>query len=81
MHKFIEEDLIQFLYNETSTQKTAQIVAALENDWELKEKYELLASDVERLKSISLSPSPNSISNILSYAEKTIEELVPIGLK
>ncbi len=81
MNKFIEEDLIQFLYNETSTQKTAQRVAALENDLELKEKYELLASDVERLKSISLSPSPNSISNILSYAEKTIEELVPIGLK
>ncbi len=81
MHKFIEEDLIQFLYNETSTQKTAQIAAALENDWELKEKYELLASDVERLKSISLSPSTNSISNILSYADKAIEELVPIGLK
>lgn len=75
MHKITEEDLLQFLYNETSTQKTAQIMAALETDWELKEKHDLLVSDIERLGKFSLSPDQNSTNNILSYAEKAIEEL------
>jgi hypothetical protein len=75
MRKIIEEDLMQFLYNETSTQKTAQIQSALESDWKLKEKYDLLVSDLNGLEKISLSPSPNIINNILSYAEKAVEEI------
>ncbi|MBK7884893.1 MAG: hypothetical protein IPJ81_14760 [Chitinophagaceae bacterium] len=75
MHKFIEEDLIQFLYNESCIEKTAQIKSALETDWELKEKYDLLVSVHERLHEISLSPSQNSIDNILSYAERSVGEL------
>ena len=52
-----------------------RIMAALETDWELKEKHDLLVSDIERLGKFSLSPDQNSTNNILSYAEKAIEEL------
>ena len=35
MSKFTQEDLVQYLYKETSEQKTAAIKVALETDWEL----------------------------------------------
>ena len=37
MTKFTPEDLVQYLYKETSVQKTAAINAALETDWNLQE--------------------------------------------
>ena len=40
MIKFTPEDLVRYLYNETSEQKTASIKAALQTDWNLRESYE-----------------------------------------
>ena len=40
MTKFTPEDLVQYLYNETSVQKTAAIKAALEENWDLQESFE-----------------------------------------
>jgi len=74
MHSFTTEDLLQYLYKETSTEKTAAIKAALETDWSLKEKFEVLLSGSEKLETIKLSPRKQTIENILSYAEKAVEE-------
>lgn len=73
MHSFTQEDLLQYLYNETSTQQTAAIKAALEEDWNLREKFELLRASQHTLETIKLSPRQQTIDNILSYAEKSIE--------
>jgi hypothetical protein len=75
MHSFTQEELLQYLYNETSIEKTAAIKAALLNDWNLREKFDLLTSAQQNLEVIKLSPRKQTIDNILNYAEKGIEEI------
>ncbi len=77
MHNFTPEDLLQYLYNETSPAQTAQIKAALETDWSLREKFEVITSAQKRLEALKLSPSQQTIDNILNYAEKAVAELTP----
>ncbi|MGF2412816.1 hypothetical protein [Ferruginibacter sp.] len=75
MHNFTPEDLLQYLYNETSPAQTAAIKAALENDWSLREKFEEITSAKNQLKTLKMSPSQQTIDNILNYAEKAVSEL------
>lgn len=77
MHSFTPEDLLQYLYNETSPEKSATIKAAIESDWSLREKFEVISAGLKRLEALKLSPRKKTIDNILSYAEKTLEELTP----
>ena len=77
MHNFTPEDLLQYLYNETSPAKTAEIKAALETDWSLREKFEVITSAQKRLETLKMSPSQQTIDNILNYAEKAVGELTP----
>jgi len=77
MHNFTPEDLLQYLYNETSPAQTAQIKAALETDWSLREKFEVITSAQKRLETLKMSPSQQTIDNILNYAEKAVSELSP----
>jgi hypothetical protein len=39
MHSITQEDLLLYLYGETSPQQTQEIKNALEQDWNLKESY------------------------------------------
>lgn len=73
MHKFTPEDLIQYLYHETSPSKSAEIKAALENDWTLREKMDVLVSAKQKLEPVSLSPRTETINNILEHAERALE--------
>ena len=77
MHNFTPEDLLQYLYKETSLEQTAQIEAALQTDWSLREKFEVLNSAQKRLEALKMSPSQQTIDNILNYAEKAVAELTP----
>ncbi len=74
MYSFTSEDLLQYLYGETSTAKTAAIKTALQNDWSLQEKLALLNTSKLELDTLKFSPSVTSINNILKYAEKAVEE-------
>jgi len=71
MYSFTSEDLIQYVYNETSLQKTAAIKAALESDWTLKEKYVDIISAHSTLEKVNLSPRKQVVDRILAYAEKS----------
>ena len=76
MHNFTTEDLLQFLYKETSPEITAAIKTALISDWRLREKYDILSTGQAELNSVKLlSPRRQTIDNILNYAEKSVEEL------
>ncbi len=77
MHNFTQEDLLLYLYNETSHTKSAQIKAALENDWNLREKFEELTAAQSELKTLKMSPSQKTIDKILNYAEKSVNEFSP----
>ncbi len=72
MHSFTPEELIQYVYNETSTQKSAAIKAALEADWTLRDQYEEILSAQQSLEKVTFSPRKKAIDNILAYAEKSV---------
>ena len=74
MHSFTQEDLLQYLYRETSATKTMAIKEALAEDWSLREKLNSLAAAREQLEVIKLSPRKQAIDNILNYADKKLEE-------
>jgi hypothetical protein len=77
MHNFTPEDLVQYLYNETSPDKSAAIKSAMENDWSLREMYDVIVSAQKRLEALELSPREEAVNKILRYAEKTTTELHP----
>lgn len=73
---FTPEELIQYLYQETSSEKTAAIEAALQEDWTLREKLEVLKASVKGLDRVIESPRPQVILNILNYARESATESV-----
>lgn len=70
MNKITSEDLIRYIYNETSEKKSAIIRAALRSDWNLKERYEQLLKSHKDLNTIHFSPREQSVNKILEYASK-----------
>ncbi len=70
MTKFTPEDLVQYLYKETSKQKTAAIIAALETDWSLQESFEQLLAAQKNLEEIKLSPRDEAVNKILQHITK-----------
>lgn len=74
MGVFTTEDMIQYLYNETSPEMTLAIKAALETDWTLREKFEELQATSKELKPVVMSPRQQTIDFILNYAEKSVAE-------
>ena len=77
MNKFKTEDLLQYLYNETSIKKTAAIKAALETDWSLREAYEMMVSGQKQLENLNLSPREEILKKILAHANNEINQLHP----
>ena len=76
MHNFTMEDLLQFMYKETSPEKTAAITDALNSDWSLREKMNIMTGAQSELNSIKMvSPRKQTLDNIFNYAEKSISEL------
>jgi hypothetical protein len=68
---FTPEELIQYLYQESSPEQTAAIESALQNDWTLREKMEVLKASVYNLDKIIESPRTESVLNVLRYARET----------
>jgi hypothetical protein len=76
MYNFTQEDLVQYLYKETSPEKTAAITAALNSDYNLREIMDILSGSVEKLDTVELlSPRQQTLDAIMNYAEKPVEEL------
>ncbi len=76
MINITQDDLIQFLYKEGSTEKSSHIQQKLEEDTELQERLEQLKTAKGRLDTIKLiSPDDRSVDNIFNYSQRAIEEL------
>lgn len=73
---FTQEELVQYLYGETSTEKSAAIEAALQNDWTLREKLDILQHSAQMLDRKLESPRTQTVMNILNYARETMGETV-----
>ncbi|MBL0356174.1 MAG: hypothetical protein IPP72_04495 [Chitinophagaceae bacterium] len=74
MHSITQEELLQYMYAETSIEKTAAIKAALQTDWNLREQYEVLVSAQQNLEKVTLAPRKKAIDFILNYANKQVKE-------
>ena len=68
---FTPEELIQYLYKETSPATSAAIEAALEQDWTLREKLEVLQASAAPLDKLIESPRMEVIIRVLNYARET----------
>ena len=76
MNNFTPEDLLLYLYKETSPEQTLAIETALQKDWTLREKLSVLKASMERLDKISVAPRTEVVLNVLNYArEKSTEEV------
>jgi len=64
------EDMIRFLYNEMSAEDTIAMKLALESDWALKEKFEVLRAAKEDLNEILFSPRTQAIEAIMMHADE-----------
>ena len=71
---FTPEDLLRYLYKETSPEMSAAIEAALDEDWTLREKFEVLEASARNLDKIVESPRTEVIMNVLRYARETAVE-------
>jgi len=65
MQNFTPEDLILYLYKETSLELTNQIEETLKSDWTLREKLTVLKTSQERLDKLVVSPRTEVILNVL----------------
>jgi len=70
MTNFTPEDLLLYLYKETSSDQTKAIEKALETDWTLREKLEVLKASMHRLDKIKVSPRTEVVLNVLNYAKE-----------
>ena len=65
---FTQNDLIRFLYHETSEEETKEINKALLCDSELQTQYKELNATRKELDAVRLEPSAEVVDNILNYA-------------
>jgi len=74
MHSITQDDLLLYLYGETSPEMNIEIQNALEQDWNLKELFTQLEKTKSELDGFEMSPSENSVNRIIKYAESRVEE-------
>lgn len=70
MTTITQEDLIRYLYGETSEQKTKAIEIALQKDWKLKDSLEQLVGTFHALDKLKQEPGEDVIDRILQYGAK-----------
>lgn len=68
MNNYTPEELICYLYKETSPEQTIAIEQALQENWTLREKMGVLKTAHERLNKLMESPRTEVILNIMKYA-------------
>ena len=78
MTLFTPEDLLRYLYKESSPELTVAIEAALKEDWMLREKLEVLRSSADVLNTVTVAPRMEVIMRVMNYARETaVQESVP----
>ena len=76
MTNFTPEDLLLYLYKESTPEQTAAIEEALKKDWTLREKLSVLKTSMQRLDKIKVAPRTEVVLNILNYAKEKSEQTV-----
>jgi hypothetical protein len=72
MSIFTPEDLILYLYQETSPNETTAIADALATDWALQQKFNVIETSLNQLSTELYAPRAESVLNVLNYARETM---------
>ncbi len=75
MTQITQDDLVRYLYNETSDKKSELVKDALESDMNLRDSFEALLASKKNLENVDLSPRPEAVDKILQYAGKQEKHL------
>jgi hypothetical protein len=71
MHSFKTEDLLLYIYGDTSTEQTSAISLALQTDWNLREEYNELLAAHQQLNEVKLmAPRRKAFEAVMDYAAK-----------
>jgi hypothetical protein len=70
MTNFTPEDLLLYLYKESTQEQTAAIEEALQKDWTLREKLTVLKASMQRLDKVTVTPRTEVVLNVLNYARE-----------
>lgn len=70
MSLFTPEDLLEYHYQEASSEKSFLIANALETDWALHQKYQVICQAAARLDKSLVPPRPEAVQYILEYAAR-----------
>ena len=65
---FTQDDLVKYIYRETTSEQTIQMEIALTFDESLSECYHELSKTVDLLRQVPFKPSESCIDKILSYS-------------
>ena len=65
---FTQNDLIRFIYQETTEEETSEINRVLSFDTELQLQYRQLLLTRKEVEKAQLEPSAKAVENILRYA-------------
>ena len=78
MTLFTPEDLLLYLYKESSPDLTLAIDTALKEDWMLREKLQVIQSQsfTDDLDKIIVAPRTEVILRVMDYARETAVESV-----
>ncbi len=70
MPNFTTEDLLAYMYNELESKQSIRLEQALQTEWALQQKLEVLTEAQQQLNETPLcSPRATTIENIVRYAE------------
>ena len=72
--KFTKNDLIRYIYKETSVAETMAINEALSSNTDLFDHYQDLSQGYQQLPKAKFNPSAAAIQNILRYSQRTALE-------
>lgn len=72
---FTQEDLIRFIYQETSQEENVAILKALEKQYELREELSVLLETMQILNSIQYNPSDSVIKILNEEASSSSFEM------
>jgi hypothetical protein len=73
---YTANDLLRFMFNETSAEETIHIQHLLKHNTQAKEEYDGLKEMLAKVEESSLDPHPTSVKLILEHSAKNTKELI-----
>ena len=68
MYNFTPEEILLYLYTESTPELTFAMETELAKNWALREKLSVMKTAMERLNNITVSPRTEVVLNILRHA-------------